>query len=125
MAHNISFQPQTLLIEGVRAGHKEWVEAALASGANANKLLSKDDPLVSRGSLLSLAAGQGHAQLVPILLGAGIDVDDGGEFGYTPLQVAVHMGHDRVVDALMKAHPKRPDVNAKDADGKCLNFFLQ
>ncbi|KAG0710852.1 Ankyrin-1 [Chionoecetes opilio] len=106
--------PQELLLEGVRAGQRGWVEAALASGANVNTQLTPTDGMMPRGSLLSLAAGLGHVHLVSVLLDAGVHVDDGGGFGYTPLQVAVHQGHDRVVDVLMKA---QPDVNAKDANG--------
>ncbi|MPC58140.1 Ankyrin-1 [Portunus trituberculatus] len=109
--------PKNLLVEGVRAGHLEWVEAAFASGATTDIQLAQDDITVPNGSLLALAAAQGHDHLVPILLGAGVDVDDGGELGYTPLQAAVHKGHDRVVDELMKAQPKRPNVDAQDIDG--------
>lgn len=110
-------EPQKLLVEGVRAGRKGWVDAALTCGASVNIKLSKDDPIVSRGSLLCLAAAMGHAHLVPVLVDAGVHVDDRGGFGYTPLQVAVHLGHDDVFDALMKAQPNSPDVNARDEDG--------
>lgn len=124
MSQSFFVQPQNLLVEGVRAGHTEWVEAAFASGATADILLTQEDITVPNGSLLALAAAEGHDHLVPILLGAGVDVDDGGGLGYTPLQVAVHKGHDRVVDALMKAQPKRPNVNAQDADGNCFDIIL-
>lgn len=112
-----NFEPKNLLVEGVRTGRMGWVEAALASGATTDIQLAQDDITAPNGSLLALAAAQGHDHLVPILLGAGVDVDDGRGLGYTPLQVAVHKGHDRVVDALMKAQPKRPNVNAQDIDG--------
>lgn len=118
------FQPQQLLVHGVEKGHKKWVDIALSSGANPKLELSKDYPITSRGSLLALAALKGHYHLVPVLLDAGVHVDDGGRCGYTPLQVAVHYGHDKVVDALMKAEPEPPNVNAQDKDGKIENIFL-
>ncbi|XP_045128653.1 ankyrin-1-like [Portunus trituberculatus] len=69
------------------------------------------------GSLLALAAGLGHTHLVQVFLSAGIHVDDGGGFGYTPLQVAVHQGKDKMVETLLKVQPEGPDVNAVDKDG--------
>lgn len=122
MSQLFFLQLKNLLVEGVRAGRTGWVEAALASGANTDIQLAVDDVTAPNGSLLALAAALGYDHLVPILLDAGVDVDDGGELGYTPLQVAVHKGYDRVVDALMKAQPKRPNVNAQDVDGKFFQY---
>lgn len=87
--------------------------------------LPSTDHELPNGSILALAAGLGHTHLVKVLLSAGIHVDDGGGFGYTPLQVAVHQGRDGMVETLLKVQPEGPDVNAVDKDGKFRNMSVQ
>lgn len=117
-------QPDQLLVQGVWSGHLRWVEAALAAGANVHYQLPSNTPELPNGSLLALAAGLDHVHLVPVLLSAGVHVDYGGGFGYTPLQVAVHQGNDKMVDVLLKVQPEGPDVNAKDKDGTSSNIYI-
>ncbi|KAK8406175.1 hypothetical protein O3P69_007122 [Scylla paramamosain] len=105
-------EPDELLVQAVRSGSRERMEAALSVGANVHFHLPSTAHDLPNGSLLALAAGLGHTHLVPVLLSAGIHVDDGGGFGYTPLQVAVHQGKDSMVETLLKVQPEGPDVNA-------------
>lgn len=105
-------------MQAVRSGSREMLEAALSVGANVHLLLPSTAHDLPNGSLMALAAGLGHTHLIPVLISAGLHVDDGGGFGYTPLQVAVHQGKDRMVETLLKVQPESPKVNAADKDGK-------
>ncbi|XP_069185282.1 LOW QUALITY PROTEIN: serine/threonine-protein phosphatase 6 regulatory ankyrin repeat subunit B [Procambarus clarkii] len=103
------------LVSAVRNGDKDGVETAIHSGGDIHTSVPRDDPDVPGGSLLTLAAYRGCTSVVPVLLSAGHHVDSKGAFPYTPLQVAVHCGHQQIVTTLIDAHA---DVNAKDQHGE-------
>jgi hypothetical protein len=75
------------------------------------KLLPKPNCNCGR-TLLSFAAGEGHDDIVRLLLekGAEIEVKD-GKYGYTPLLWAAGNGHEAVVKLLLE---KGAEIEAKD-----------
>ena len=64
---------------------------------------------------LIYAAGEGHKELVELLIANGADVDAKDEDGWTPLHWATVNGHEATVELLLA---NGSDVNAKDNDGE-------
>lgn len=86
------------LLDAAAAGDRGAVEAALAAGADVNY---RDDD-----TALSAAAGQGHLELVRLLLSRGADPnlleEEGEEGGFGPLSRAVYSGHLEVAKLLLE-----------------------
>ena len=57
---------------------------------------------VSGWTLLLIAAGKGHKQLVKVLLKGGAEVDAKNSIGHTALMSAAVKGHERVADLLIQ-----------------------
>ena len=84
------------LIGAAKQGDAEAVQALLAGGADPN--LARGDGMTA----LHMAALEGHASVVSVLLGAGAEVGATTRIGaYTPLHLASQAGHGTVVRALL------------------------
>ena len=99
----------TTLIEAVKEGYLEVVQALLGARADVNKANEYGEtPLHS-------ASQHGHLEVLQALLGAEADVNKADNDGETPLHSASQHGHLEVVQALLGAGA---DVNETDNDGK-------
>lgn len=90
---NDSEDPEQTLFYATQMGFTSTVQ----------KLCSRYRPLLSHASLrhaLSIAARQGHASLVSILLEAGADPDIADSEGWTPLRASAWGGHASAVQVL-------------------------
>ena len=96
------------LVNSAKNGATEAVLAALFKGAPVDSRDRHGD------SVLNLAAFQGHAKVVNILLENDATVDKPGKDGMTALMWAAQQNHADVVDALL-AHGA--NVAARCADG--------
>ncbi|KAK8720017.1 hypothetical protein OTU49_013621, partial [Cherax quadricarinatus] len=103
---------------GVQHGDEAMVLDALARGADVTITTKMDNE--QSGCLLCLAGKVGHAQLVPHLLAAGLNVNGSGESLLTPIYVAARHGHDQVLRELLKAQPNLED---KKYEGENHNIF--
>jgi len=74
-------------------GHTEVMTALLAAGAAVNH------PHSDRAAVLHFAAQNGHADVVSALLDAGAFVNQVCR-GFTPLHIAIHVGHSEVAKML-------------------------
>lgn len=84
----------TPMHEAVRAGHKPVVEL----------FLSKGFPLQATGAELVFAgAASGRKEILELLVKHGAEIDVKAKNGYTPLHIAVFMGHTEVVGYLIEA----------------------
>lgn len=84
----------TPMHEAVHAGHKPVIEL----------FLSKGFPLQAIGGELVFAgAGGGRKEIVELLVKHGAQIDVKAKNGYTPLHIAVFMGHTEVVGYLIEA----------------------
>lgn len=108
--------PPTLqrLASAVEAGDEEAVLAALQEGADCEYLCPPDDPDSHGGTLLMKAVVKGHAHLIPVLTGAGVDVNGRGNVGYTPLHAAAVYGGSWMIPLLAKAGA---DINCMSSGG--------
>jgi ankyrin repeat domain-containing protein 50 len=82
------------------------------------KLTTRYRPLLDDGAMcqaLSMAARQGHASLVTLLLDAGADPHSADAEGWTPLRAAAWGGHNDTVEILLK---RGAQVDACDAEGR-------
>jgi ankyrin repeat protein len=70
---------------------------------------------------LYIAAQNGHAAVVSVLIAAGADVNKARASGGTPLYIAAQRGHAGVVDLLIAAGA---NVNATRKNGTALNIAL-
>ena len=100
--------PEQTLFYAIQLGH---VSAA-------KKLTSRYRDLLSSGCLrhaLSVAARQGHAPLVSVLVEAGADPDSADAEGWTPLRAAAWGGHAPAVQVLLRSGAQ---VDACDSEGR-------
>lgn len=102
------------LASAVEAGDEEAVLAALQEGADCEYLCPPDDPDSHGGTLLMKAVVKGHAHLIPVLTGAGVDVNGRGKVGYTPLHAAAVYGGSWMIPLLAKAGA---DINCMSSGG--------
>ena len=90
--------PREGLLDAAGRGDVDAVRALLDDGA---------DPDLARGdglTALHLAAREGHAEIVDVLIGAGAETGATTRIGdYTPLHLAGGAGHAEVVGALLEA----------------------
>ncbi|MBN8760495.1 MAG: hypothetical protein ABS91_00450 [Thiobacillus sp. SCN 64-35] len=95
------------LVEAARKDHLELAQALLDAGAVPG--------LKGRGyTALGLAAKNGNAALVDLLLRAGASPDRKSDDGDTPAHAAARMGHAAVIERLAVA---RPDWRLFDREG--------
>ena len=106
---NLTKQDQSLF-EAVEKGDVEELKKLIAKGADVDAKNQEGWPL------LVLAAKEGHADIVRILIKnrAQINVRD-DEWGLTPLHIAAHQGHVDVVKVLIDAgmHSARLNAHAR------------
>ena len=97
------------LIAAARQGDADAVQGLLAGDADPN--LAQGDGMTA----LHMAALEGHADVVSVLLGAGAEVGATTRIGaYTPLHLASQGGHGAVVRALLEkgADARRATTNS-------------
>jgi ankyrin repeat protein len=70
----------------------------LKAGADVNSKSAAGGP-----NALTLAAQNGHLEVVQTLIEAGADVNQPAMQGWTPLMKATFFGHDQIVRALLEA----------------------
>ncbi|XP_063848731.1 serine/threonine-protein phosphatase 6 regulatory ankyrin repeat subunit B-like isoform X2 [Scylla paramamosain] len=87
------------LIAAVREGDEARVRLALDRGARPEVNVPTNAGV--SGSLLTLAASEGHDHLLPHLLQAGLSIEGEGTTDMTPLMVAAGTGHTQTVKALL------------------------
>jgi ankyrin repeat protein len=97
----------TLLHGAATLGLKNMAELLIAKGADVN---AKTDP--GAWTPLHWAAGNGHVDVVKVMLAGKAKVDAKNSFGSTPLHRAVGANHEEVVKILLAG---KADVNARDA----------
>jgi ankyrin repeat protein len=93
----------TPVSEAVTFGHTDVARAPIASGARVNLTES------SGINLLHWATITNRPALIPVLVQAGVPVDDVDEHGFTPLMYAatIDFGDDQVLKALLAAGADR------------------
>ena len=99
------------LFSVARAGDVSKMSAALLAGANANAKTKK--PGIGGITLLIIASGLGHVEVVKLLLENGADVNTNNDIGISALMAASSKGFVKVVKLLLE---KGADVNAKNDD---------
>jgi len=80
-----------------------WLSGAGRADAKCKRPLSEGDDSGSGCTLLMIAAGYGHAQLVELLLKCGAVVDLQNGAGWTALMSAVYRGRSAIVLRLLRA----------------------
>ena len=134
-----------LLLDAVREGDYETVEAFIQAGADVNTLVGNIYLLqVARGVKtvktliaaganvnvnskefdppLSFAAAQGDADSIAVLIGAGAMVDGRNRNGMTPLMEAARSGSPEAVQALLAAGAHS---NARDNQGHGALYYVR
>ena len=91
------YEDFTPLIAAAYRGHTDVCELLLDKG-NANI----EETMPGRGTALTIAADNGHASTVALLLTKGARVDSRNEQGFTPLLAAAFEGHIDVCELLLK-----------------------
>ena len=89
------------LIEAVKGGDCQQVEAALTAGADVNAPGSEQE-----WTALTFAAGKGNLEMVKLLVAGGADVFKTGRDNRTPYKIAVAAGHAAVARYLAVAEAK-------------------
>lgn len=92
--------------------------AQMGYNSAVNKLCQRYRSAISPAALrhaLSIAARQGHANLVSTLLEAGADADAADSEGWTPLRASAWGGHASTVEVLLS---RGAQVDASDAEGR-------
>lgn len=89
---------EVALIEAVKSGNMQKVEAAVAAGANVNAPGPEQ-----QWTALNYAAGKGDLAMVDLLVQRGADVFRTGRDNRTPYQIAVAAGHAAVARRLAAA----------------------
>ncbi|KAK8375125.1 hypothetical protein O3P69_017795, partial [Scylla paramamosain] len=113
----IKHQPTADLVTAVMEGDEAGVRSALDMGASPEVTVPRQE--VS-GSLLTLAASEGHEHLLSHLLQAGLSIEGGGTIDKTPLMMAAHNGHAHTVKALLDL---RGNPLAMDSEGRTALHF--
>ena len=98
------------LHKACKKGDIEAVKQHLATGAdvNAGGVFGTTTPLY-------LAAGEGHKEIVELLIAKGANVNTKTDEGSTPLHSATANEHENIAELLIE---KGADVNAKDNKGR-------
>ncbi len=124
------------LINAVKSGNLEGVEAALSKGADVNHATNEDMTALSlaardghegivrvllehkadanRGYPLLFAMDKGRINIVKILIEAGADPNEADNFGHSALMEAAMLGYTQTVRLLLKAGA---DINHADHEG--------
>ena len=89
---------EVALIEAVKEGNRQKVEATINAGADVNVPGSEQE-----WTALNFAAGKGDLAMVELLVKGGADVFKTGRDNRTPYQIAVAAGHAAVARYLAEA----------------------
>lgn len=94
-----------MLIKAVDMGDKQLYQNALELGGDPTFAIPVEESDVgwTTHCLLTLAARRGHAQMVPLLVDAGLKVEGSGKTSVPPLHRAARHGHHQVLAALLEA----------------------
>jgi len=107
------------LLEAVKTGKRETVQASLTNGGDPNYRANQIKPL------LSIAAQKGDIEIVRILLdnGASINAMENSKDapGWTALMYAIEEGHVEVVKLLLDRKAKKNQKNQKGYDALYLS----
>lgn len=105
-----TFGQRNSLRDACYLGDKDSIKLLLRSGEDVNQYYQDID-----ATPLIIAALEGHAEIVEILVGADADTNTTGNNGYTPLLYAAYLGHIAVARALIDGNA---DVNKTDKKGR-------
>ncbi|XP_063845332.1 serine/threonine-protein phosphatase 6 regulatory ankyrin repeat subunit B-like isoform X7 [Scylla paramamosain] len=105
----------TELLTAVAEGDEARVRSSLARGAHSE--ITVPSVAGMSGSLVSVAAINGHHRLLRCLLQAGLSIEGGGTTDRTPLMEAAGNGHTQTVKALLTlgANPLATDSGGRTA----------
>jgi len=113
LAYGLEFDPNTQLFEAITTGDKTAVAEAIQLGANVNQ------PTAWGITPLEWAIERGKIEVVPLLLGAGADVNVLSRQGESPLDLAIKEYEDLALAQLLIQ--KGADINRQDEeDGSTL-----
>ncbi len=113
LAYGLEFDPNTQLFEAITTGDKTAVAEAIQLGANVNQ------PTAWGVTPLGWAIERGKIDIVPLLLGAGADVNVLSRQGESPLDLAIKEYEDLALAQLLIQ--KDADINRQDEeDGSTL-----
>jgi len=113
LAYGLEFDPNTQLFEAITTGDKTAVAEAIQLGANVNQ------PTAWGVTPLGWAIERGKIDIVPLLLGAGADVNVLSRQGESPLDLAIKEYEDLALAQLLIQ--KGADINRQDEeDGSTL-----
>lgn len=100
----------TALMFAAQNNHSATVKVLIENGANKNhKTMSFSE------TVIGVAAQSGANAAVKVLLEKGVNIEQRGDFGYTPLMYAVDANHPDTVSLLIS---KKADVNTRDEMGE-------
>jgi ankyrin repeat protein len=97
-----------------RAANNGNIEAVKQHLADSVDVDAKCWELFAGFTLLYLAAGEGHKEIVELLIAEGADVHAKDKWGYTPLHSAAMHDHKEIAELLIA---KGADVNVKIVSG--------
>ncbi|HOI29532.1 MAG TPA: ankyrin repeat domain-containing protein [Melioribacteraceae bacterium] len=114
------FLYRTPLYIAVRDGYKKSAELLLSNGAD----ISWRDNFKKR-SLLHLAAIEGHAEIVSMLIEKGMNVNEKDESGFTPIDYAYKYGNMNTVQLLQSKGGKTNKISAASSVDKLFSMEYQ